>query len=498
MSNDQLPRGTDTLETGTLDNEKIHFVTGRLAEFSLRTMLDDLSRRVGFDYSLDVLGITVAALMTPEWVAKRIQIPPDATRVLLPGYCQGDMAPLQAVTDLPIEQGPRDLRMLPEYFGRRAGGAAEYGAYDIEILAEINHAPRLTLDEILAEATRLKADGANLIDVGCNPGENWTQVGSVVRALVDAGHRVSIDSLNVTEIAAATKAGAELVLSVNSSNRDAAADWGCEVVVIPDDPATLGGLDDTVEQLAVAGVPLRIDPVLSPIGFGFAGSLQGYFDVRRRYADAEMMMGIGNLTELTDVDSAGVNVMLLGICQELGIRSVLTTQVINWARSSVRECDLARRLVHHAVRNHVLPKHLESQLVTLRDTATPEYGEEELSRLAADIKDTNYRIFAERDQLHLMTSGVHIQGRDPFEMFGELLAGEPKNMDAGHAFYLGFEMAKALTALTLDKNYRQDEALDWGHLTIEEKHRRLERKPKKKGASGSSKADSSEAGPASE
>ncbi len=54
-----------------------------------------------------------------------------------------------------------------------------------------------------------------------------------------------------------------------------------------------------------------------------------------------MMMGIGNLTEMTDVDSAALNVLLLGICQELGIGSVLTTEVINWARSSVRECDLA-------------------------------------------------------------------------------------------------------------------------------------------------------------
>jgi hypothetical protein len=33
-------------------------------------------------------------------------------------------------------------------------------------------------------------------------------------------------------------------------------------------------------------------------------------------------------------------------------------------------------------------------------------------------------------------------------------------------------MAKAITALTLGKNYVQDEALNWGFLTVpEEKHR---------------------------
>ena len=37
--------------------------------------------------------------------------------------------------------------------------------------------------------------------------------------------------------------------------------------------------------------------------------------------------------------------------------------------------------------------------------------------------------------------------------------------DPSHAFYLGYEFMKAKTALTLHKDYRQDQALDWGHLT---------------------------------
>ena len=43
-----------------------------------------------------------------------------------------------------------------------------------------------------------------------------------------------------------------------------------------------------------------------------------------------------------------------------------------------------------------------------------------------------------------------------------------------HAFYLGFEMMKAKTALTLGKVYRQDQALEWGLLT------ELEAKPQGK------------------
>jgi dihydropteroate synthase-like protein len=281
--------------------------------------------------------------------------------------------------------------------------------------------------------------------------------------------------LNPIEIGSAVQAGAELVLSVNSSNREAACDWGCEVVVIPDDFATLRELDETLDRLATAGVPLRIDPILEPIGCGFAASIGRYLEVRSRYPDAEMLMGIGNVTELTDADSAAINLLLLGICQELGIRSVLTTQVIPWAHTSVRECDLARRMVYYAVRQGVPPKHVSTDLVMLRDAAIQAHGNEQLDRLASEIKDNNYRLFAEDSEMHIVSAGLHLSDDDPFLLFKKLLGHEPKDIDAAHAFYLGFELSKALTAMTLGKQYEQDEALDWGFLTQPESHHRLQR-----------------------
>lgn len=447
--------------------EHIHFVTGRLAEHSLRKVLQRLAAEIDLSFTVDVLGITVAALMTPQWIARKWNVPPQATRVMVPGWCEGDLSQLEASAGVPVVRGPKDLHALPEFFGRQRP-TSEYGAYDIEILAEINHCPRYALDEILAEAARLRAAGADLIDVGCQPGHIYTEVGDTVRALRNEGHRVSIDSMEPAEIEPAVRAGAELVLSVNSGNCRQAADWGCEVVVVPDDPATLGGLEETIEQLAAAGVPLRIDPVLEPIGFGLAASLGRYLEIRRRYADAEMMMGIGNLTELTDADSAAINVLLLGFCQELGIRSVLTTQVINWARTSVQECDAARRLVHYAQHTRTLPKHVEPRLVMLRDAKLRPFGREELELLAGQLKDNSYRIFAEEGRLHLMSGGLHLEGTDPFLLLDQLLARRPGHLDASHAFYLGYEMAKAVTALTLGKQYVQDEALGWGLLTAAE------------------------------
>lgn len=188
-------------------------------------------------------------------------------------------------------------------------------------------------------------------------------------------------------------------------------------------------------------------------------------------------MGIGNLTELTDADSGPINVLLLGFCQEIGIRSVLTTEVINWARTSVKECDLARRLVRYAVATKNLPKRVEERLVTLRDPKLFEYGAEGLDKLAAEIRDDNYRIFAEQGELHVLSGGKRLHGEDPFDLFDAMEAERRKPLEPSHAFYLGFEMAKALTALTLGKQYRQDQALDWGFLTRpEESHREKKRR----------------------
>jgi dihydropteroate synthase len=464
--------------------QHVHFVTGRLAEHSLRHVLASMASTVDFDYSVGVLGISVAALMTPDWVARRVAPPAGTTRVVLPGYCQGDLGAVQTAVGTPVDRGPKDLRDLPTWFSAPSTGDSDYGRYTIEILAEINHAPRLSRDELLGAARRLLADGADVIDLGCNPGETWVDVADAVRLLRDEGTRVSIDSMNPAEIEPAVRAGAELVLSVNSTNVDWAVDWGCDVVVVPDVPETLAGLDKNVARLSAAGIRVRIDPILAPIGFGFAASLARYLDVRVRYPDAEIMMGIGNLTELTDADSAGINTLLLGFCQEMGIRSVLTTQVINWARSSVRECDLARRLAYHSVSGHVLPKHVEPALVLLRDPLVHEYGAAALDRMAAEIKDPNYRLFVDGGELHVISAGLHLRGTDPFALLAQLQQLPDRRLDASHAFYLGYELAKARTALTLGKDYRQDQTLDWGFLTVEEQSHQGRRGPRTASSAG--------------
>ena len=341
-----------------------------------------------FAYDVAVLKITVAALMTTAWIARVLEVPDGTDLVLIPGLCEGDpQRDRRARSACRWRRGRRTCaRSRATSAGR--GAARDYGAWDIEIVAEINNAPRLTREAVRARGRATSAtSGADVIDIGCTPGLPFP---GARRRRARAGRRRACASASTrstrTRSATAVAAGAELVLSVNGSNIDVARDLagtGARVVVVPDLGGALDTLEPSLDEARARGASrYLIDPILEPIGFGFMASLERYAEVRRRYPEAEMLMGIGNLTELTAADSTGVNALLIAICQELGVRAVLTTEVIPWARGAVREVDVARRLMHYAVTQHTVPKGVDDRLVTVKDPAVLAYQRRRAARAA--------------------------------------------------------------------------------------------------------------------
>ena len=207
------------------------FVTGKLAAPALQETLR--RAELPFEYEVAVMRITVAALMTADWIAKRLEVPPGVTRIMIPGSCRGDVGVLTEHFDVPAEKGPADLKRLPAHFGQ-ADARSRYGARDVRVFAEINNVPHLDRERILAAARYYRDAGADVIDLGLSLDRTWLDDGpDVIRELKAEGFALSIDTLDPDEILMADAAGVDYVLSLNGHNRHVAHQLSATPVLIP-------------------------------------------------------------------------------------------------------------------------------------------------------------------------------------------------------------------------------------------------------------------------
>ncbi len=436
--------------------ERILFLTGHLARPRLEKVLSELADP-GFDWSIHDIGVKVAALMTETIISRRLPRPVQANRILLPGRCRADLGRLSAQFEVPFERGPEELKDLPAYFGK-GGHPPDLSRYDVCIFAEIVDASALGVDVIRERALRMREAGADVIDLGCLPDTPFPHLEDAVGELKRAGLSVSVDSGNVEELRRGGRAGADFLLSLTEKTLDIAAETGASPVLVPAGHGDLASLLRAAELAEKRGIAAILDPVLDPIHFGFMASLARYAELRHRLPEAEILMGTGNLTELTDADSGGVTAALLGICSELAIRNVLVVQVSPHTRRTIQEHDAARRLMFAARADASLPKDISDALLALHARKPFPNTPQEISELAAEVKDANFRIEIAEDGIHVYHRDGHYVTQDALSVFPKLGI----ERDAPHAFYLGTELAKAEIAWRLGKRYAQDEPLDWG------------------------------------
>ena len=442
------------------------FLTGKLAQPGLERVLASIEPPA-FSWATREIGLQVAALMTAEMIQRRVSREslveggarmPD--RIYVPGRCRGDVAALAAHFGVPVERGPEEMKDLPRFFNR-AAKALDLSEYEVAIFAEIVDAPRLTVDEIVARAANLRADGADVIDLGGLPATPFPHLEDSVRALKAAGHAVSVDSMSPDELLRGGRAGCDYLLSLKLDTLWIADEVAATPVLIAREQTELETLYEAIETMERRGRPYLADPILDPIPFGFLASLLRYQTLRARYPEAPIMMGVGNLTELTEADTSGINALLFGACAELDVAAVLTTQVSSHARRAVREADVARRIMHAAKRHAMLPKGLGGlgdALMTVHDKRPFPDTPDEIAATAAQVRDPNFRV-------QVSEAGLHVYNRDGLRTEQEVFKLWPRlglENDAGHAFYMGVELARAEIAFQLGKRYVQDQPLDWG------------------------------------
>jgi dihydropteroate synthase len=437
--------------------ERILFITGKLAEAALRRVLEAM-RPTAFDWEIRNLGVSVAALMTADMVRRRLHDIGGATRIVFPGRCRGDFEALARDLGVPMVRGPEELKDLPELFGAKRAAAA-LDRHDCLIFAEVVDAPRLDVAAIVARAHRYRDDGADVIDLGFLPATPFPHVGDAVRALKTEGFKVSVDSLDRDDLRQGCAAGADYVLSLTEATVDLVDEIDATPVLIPTPPSDLDSLDRLLEAVAMRGRRCFVDPILEPIHHGFTASIARYAEVRRRHPEVPILMGVGNLTELTEADTAGVNAMLAGIVSELRIDAILTTEVSPHARRAVAEADRARRLMFAARAAETIPKGFTHALVALHERRNPfPDTPAEIAQLAAAVRDPNFRIRTSSEGVHVFNRDGMQVAVDPFDFFPGLAV----EQDGAHAFYLGVELARAEIAWRLGKRYAQDQPLDWG------------------------------------
>ncbi len=450
--------------------DKLLFLTGKLAEKSLNKVLSEVvanPKTPPFKYRIEQIGVSVAALMTPEMIARRLKSTGEANKMILPGLCQGDLSQLHRQYGIPVERGPEDLKDLPQYFGQQ-GIAPDLIQYSCQIFAEIVDAPDLTVDEIVARAEKFKVQGANVIDLGCLPNKPFAHLADAIKTLKQADFKVSVDSMNSEELLLAGNMGADYLLSLTEKTLWIADAVESTPVLIPSRPGHMASLYKAIDFCLKNNKPFIADAILDPIHFGLTDSIVRYHKLRKKYPNIQIMMGIGNLTELTDADTTGINAMLFGMISELDINAVLATSVSPHAINAIAEADIARRVMFSAKQDSRLPRGYSIALNGLHDRRPFPYNADEIAEISTQIKDPSFRIMVSE-------AGVHVFNRDGLQVDIDPFAFYPNlnvQNDASHAFYLGVELARAQIAYQLGKRYVQDELLNWGLATEQAKDER--------------------------
>lgn len=441
------------------------FLTGRMAQDNLQKQLQQLSSTAApaktFTWEVVNVGVKVAALMTESLLTKRLpellshSETPD--KIFVPGLFGGETKALSETFSLPFEKGPKDLRDLPEFFGGPAT-VPDFTKHSCLIFAEIVDAPDLTVDGIIARARYYQQSGADVIDIGGLPGREFPHLSDAITSLKAEGFKVSIDSADLEELRTGAKAGADYLLSLNETTLSLADETDAIPILVPTTPEDMESLYRAIDIMEKTSKNYMADPILDPLLMGFTESIGRYKSLRDRKPDTQIFMGIGNVSELVDADSVGVNAVLMAIVAELGVNAVLTTEVSDHACRAVLETDLLRRTMAAAYNDNAIPKHYHKGALALHERKPFPYSRDEIAELAKAIKERNFRIRVSTDGVHLFNRDLYITDVDPFKFMQKLDLAD----DWTHAFYLGVELARAQISWQLGKRYLQDNDLDWG------------------------------------
>ena len=112
---------------------------------------------------------------------------------------------------------------------------------------------------------------------------------------------------------------------------------GAAAVVVPGEKTLMAN----IARARRAGICCIVaDPLLQPVGSGLVTSLAHF----KNY-NCPLFFGAGNVTELLDADSIGMNALLAGMAQEAGASIIFTSEHSDKTRGSIREMRRATEMM---------------------------------------------------------------------------------------------------------------------------------------------------------
>lgn len=356
--------------------------------------------------------------------------------------------------------------------------------FPLRVLAEIANAPLLSREDLLKRAEYFVRNGADMVDLGMIAGENRAEsIPGMVKILKEhlGNIPVSIDTLNPSEIKVAVEAGVDLVLSLDLGNYGEVLplleEKKIPAVILPTDfsknwtPKTVDERVDALEELKekCGNVEVIADLILDPINSqSIVESIIACHEFKARNR-IPLFFGIGNVTELLDVDSVGVNALLSGIAMELGASILFTPEESGKTRGSVKELSVSSDMMFLAKNRGSVPKDLGIKLLVLKDKRRSETLFEEIQVPVVEgkidpkfVQDPagSFKIMVKEGVITAvhyqnMRPEIAITGKTAKQIYDEILKrGLVSRME--HAVYLGSELEKAEIASKLGKNYVQD------------------------------------------
>ena len=356
--------------------------------------------------------------------------------------------------------------------------------FPMRVLAEIANAPLLSKKDLVDRARYFVKNGAEMVDIGMVAGENLQdKIPSMVQILKKelGSVPISIDTLNPLEIEVAVESGVDMVLSVDHGNCDRVLPFieekNIPAVLLPTDykkgwvPETVDERVESLEELRkrCKKIDVIADLVLDPINSSsIVDSIISCHNFKQKNKDP-LFFGIGNVTELLDTDSVGVNALLSGIAMELGASVLFTPEESGKTLGSVFELSVSSKMMFLAKNRGSIPKDLGINLVVFKDKRKGEEITEEFDvPLVEGQLDTNFvqdpagsfKIMIESDKIkavHYKKSqpDLAVIGPTAKHVYDEILKlNLVSRME--HALYLGAELEKAEIALITQKNYVQD------------------------------------------